>query len=64
MTQPANKLQPASTMFQARLDKDISQGRISVQQGITLGLVEAYIRDNPDGRFAELLIGLLQGQES
>jgi hypothetical protein len=50
------------TPFQKRLDKDIAHGRITVQQGLVLGMTEAFIRDNPDGRFAELLIALIQGE--
>jgi hypothetical protein len=46
----------------AKLDIEVRTGRLTVQQALTLGMVIANIQANPDGRFAEVLLGLIQGE--
>ncbi len=58
MTQSHNK--PHRTMFTLAVDKATSRGELTPQMAICLALAETYLRESPDGRFAELLIGLLQ----
>lgn len=58
MTQPHNKTY--RTAFTLRLDKLQSQGRLTPQQCLCLGMMEIWLREAPDGTFAETLVSLLQ----
>lgn len=59
MTQPANKTQ--ATPFQLRLDMEVAKGRLTIQQAVTLGMVEAYLRSGGgDDTFAVELVKLLE----
>ena len=50
----------AKTM--AKIDIEIKAGRLTVQQGMTLGMVYAFVTDSPDGQFAQVLVGMIQGE--
>ena len=61
MTQPHNKRPPLNKGLMDKLDKEITLGRLSHSEGACLAMVELYLRTNPDGRFAEMLLAMLQG---
>ena len=50
-----------ASKFMAKLDIEVRTGRLTVQESLTLGMVYSHGKANPDGRFAELLVALLQG---
>lgn len=66
MTQPANKRQSTTDMpsaLAAKLERESKHGRVSQQEAFCLGMIWMYLKTNPDGRFAELLIEMLQGNQ-
>ncbi|MDE1766539.1 MAG: hypothetical protein KGI27_09775 [Thaumarchaeota archaeon] len=62
MTQPHNKKAPMNQHLMDKIDHEIKLGRLSPSEGACLAMVEIYIRSNPDGRFAEMLVSLLGGE--
>lgn len=62
MTQPANKRPPLNQPLMDKIDREVQLGRLSHSEGTCLAMVELYIRNNPDGRFAEMLVSLLSGE--
>ena len=46
----------------AKLDIEIRAKRLSVQEGMTLGMVYSLAQANPDGQFAQTLVAMIQGE--
>jgi hypothetical protein len=51
-----------ASKLMAKLDIEVRTGRLTVQQSLTLGMVYTYGQANPDGRFNEVLVAMLQGE--
>ena len=51
-----------ASKLMAKLDIEVKTGRLSVQQSLTLGMVYTFAQANPDGRFTEVLVSMLQGE--